>query len=263
MKFLFSFAPTFSTRLINSLLTRFTLCLFTLSLIGCAFHEPVPNPITVTAPEAPSQDEGLRKEIDRLEKIIAEKDKIINNQNIRQENQAQTLQKVNKEATRTQIKLHRLATKPSTASAIAETEVILENLKQVQIPAADKILQVQAHHLVETASVLFTQDQFASAMNYIAQAKHLIDLITHPGNKKTSDENNHFFEFNTPIQLHTRTNVNLRTSPSADAKVISALKKDTAVSANASLGSWLRVHLDQKQGWLFSAGLEARENNDP
>ncbi|MBY0474181.1 MAG: SH3 domain-containing protein [Nitrosomonas sp.] len=250
-------------KFLGSLLTQVILCLLTLNLTGCASQEPIPIPDIKPAPVVISQDESLKKEIDRLEKIIVEKDQIIKNQQIKQDNQAQTLQEVNKEVTRTQVKLHRLATKPSTASAIAETEVILERLKQTQIPATDQILEVQAQHLVETASVLFTQDQFSAAMNYVAQAKQLIDLITHPNRKKTTDENNSFFEFNTPIQLHTKTNVNMRTSPSANAKIISMLKKDTKVSANASLGSWLRVQFDQDQGWVSNTGLEVRKNNAP
>ncbi|SEF74977.1 SH3 domain-containing protein [Nitrosomonas ureae] len=263
MRFLFSFISFFSIKFSRSLLTQVTLCLFTLNLIGCASQEPIPIPVIKPAPVAAPQDESLKKEIDRLEKIIAEKDKVIRDQKIKQNNQAQTLQEVNKEAARTQVKLHRLATKSSTASAIAETEVSLERLKQAKIPAADQILQVQAHHLVETASILFTQDQFAAAMNYVAQAKQLIDLITHPNRKKISDDDNSFFEFNTPIQLHTKTNVNIRTAPNASAKIISMLKKDTKVSVNASLGSWLRVQSGRDQGWVFSIGLEVRGNNTP
>lgn len=263
INFLSSLASSFPTKFFGSLSTQVILSLLTLNLTGCVSQEPVPTPVIKPAPIATSQDESLKKEIDRLKKIIAEKDQIIKNQQIKQDNQAQTLQEVNKEAVRTQVKLHRLATKPSTASALAETEVILERLKQTPIPAADQIMQVQAQHLVETASVLFTQNQFAAAMNYVAQAKQLIDLITHPNHRKASDENNSFFEFNTPIQLHTKTNVNMRTSPSANAKIISMLKKDTKVSANASLGSWLRVQFNQNQGWVFSTGLEVRENNTP
>lgn len=263
MNYLFPFISSFPIKFLGSLLTQVTLCLLALNLIGCASQESVPTPVIEALPVATVEDESLKKEIDRLEKIIAEKDKIIRDQQVKQNTQAQTLQEVNKEAVRTQVKLHRLATKSSTASAIAETEVSLERLKQAQIPAADQILRVQAHHLVETASVLFTQDQFAAAMNYIAQAKQLIDLITHPNRKKTVDDNNSFFEFNTPIQLHTKTNVNIRTAPNASAKIITLLKKDTKVSANASLGSWLRVQHDQNQGWVFNTGLEARGNNTP
>lgn len=229
-------------------------------LSSCETPESIPAPIVEPVPVIASQDEKLRKEIAHLRKLLAEKDELIKNQQIRQQNQARALQEVNKEATRAQVKLHRLATKPSTASAIAETEVALEHLKQVNIPATDQILLAQAQQLTETASVLFSQDQYASAMNYVAQAKYMIELITNPNRKKDSNGNNMLLEFNTPIKLHTKANVNLRNAPNTQSRIISTLKKDTAVTANASQGAWLRVQIDQKQGWILNTGLEAKKN---
>lgn len=230
---------------------------------GCASQEQVPAPVIETAPVTSSQEENLRKEIARLEKLLAEKDELIKNQQIRQKNQALALKEVNKEATRTQVKLHRLATKPGTASAIAETEVALANLKQTKVSPADQVLQIQAKHLIDAASVLFAKDQYASAMNYITQAKQLISLITTPNHKKTIDENSALLEFHTPIKLHTKANVNLRKMPSAHAQLLTTLKKNTAVIANASQGSWLRVQVNEKQGWVLNTGLEVGKNHNP
>lgn len=234
-----------------------------LSFAGCASQEQLPPPVFEAAPVTSSQEENLRKEIARLEKLLAEKDELIKNQQIRQKNQAQVLREVNKEATRAQVKLHRLATKPGTASAIAETEVALANLKQTKVSPADQVLQIQAKHLVDTASVLFAKDQYASAMNYITQAKQLISLITTPNHKKTADENSSLLEFHTPIKLHTKANINLRKLPSAKAQLVTTLKKNTVVIVNASQGSWLRVQVDQKQGWVLNTGLEAGKNHHP
>lgn len=234
-----------------------------LVVAGCAAQEQIPAPVIETAPVTSSQEEELRKENARLKKLLAEKDEIIKNQQISQKNQALALKEVNKEATRTQVKLHRLATKPGTASAIAETEVALANLKQTKISPADQVLQIQAKHLVDTASMLFAKDQYASAMNYITQAKQLISLINAPNHKKTIAENSSLLEFHTPIKLHTKANINLRKMPSAKAQLLATLKKNTVVIANASQGSWLRVQADQKQGWVLNTGLEAGKNHQP
>ena len=129
---------------------------------GCATPEQNPAPVIETAPVTSSREEELRKENAQLKKLLAEKDEIIKNQQISQKNQALALKEVNKEATRAQVKLHRLATKPGTASAIAETEVALAHLKQTKVSPADQVLQIQAKHLVETASVLYAKDQYAS-----------------------------------------------------------------------------------------------------
>ncbi|MBS0485280.1 MAG: SH3 domain-containing protein [Proteobacteria bacterium] len=230
---------------------------------GCATPEQNPAPVIETAPVTSSREEELRKENAQLKKLLAEKDEIIKNQQISQKNQALALKEVNKEATRAQVKLHRLATKPGTASAIAETEVALAHLKQTKVSPADQVLQIQAKHLVETASVLYAKDQYASAMNYVAQAKQLINLITTPNHKKTVNDNSALLEFHTPIKLHTKANVNLRKMPSAHAQLLTTLKKNTQVTANASQGSWLRVQVDEKQGWILSSGLEAAKNHTP
>ncbi|QOJ23758.1 MAG: SH3 domain-containing protein [Gammaproteobacteria bacterium] len=244
------------------LLHRLILITIALILAGCAAQEQVPAPVIETMPIQSSQEENLRKEIAHLKKLLAEKDELIKNQQIRQQNQALALKEVNKEATRTQVKLHRLATKPGTASAIAETEVALANLKQTKVPAADQVLQIQAKHLVEAASMLYAKDQYASAMNYIAQAKQLISLITTPNHKRTVNDNSALLEFHTPIKLYTKTNVNLRKMPGAQAQLLVTLKKNTPVMANASQGSWLRVQVDEKQGWVLNTGLEAGKNHN-
>lgn len=246
-----------------SLLHRQILITLALILAGCAAQEQIPAPVIETMPVQSPREENLRREIARLEKLLAEKDELIKNQQIRQQNQALALKEVNKEATRTQVKLHRLATKPGTASAIAETEVALAHLKQTKISPADQVLQIQAKHLVETASLHYAKDQYASAMNYIAQAKQLISLITTPSHKKTASNNNVLLEFHTPIKLYTKTNTNLRKMPSTHAQLLITLKKNTQVIANASQGSWLRVQVDEKQGWILNTNLEVSKNHNP
>ncbi len=247
------------------LLNQLTFGLLALHLVGCASQEPILDQIIEPIPVAVSQDESLKNErIARLEKSNAEKDELIKKQQIRQQSQALALQEVNKENTRVQVKLHRLATKPSTASAIAEIEVALENLKQVKISTADQVLQIQAQHLVETASAFYSKEQYAQAMNHTAQAKHLISLITGSNHKKTFIENNNsLLEFHTPIKLRTKSNVNLRKEPTTRAPILATLKKDAALTANAGLGPWLRVQTDRNQGWVLSTLLEIEKNHNP
>lgn len=237
--------------------------LLALHLVGCVLQEPTPIQIIEPIPVTVTQDDGLKYKIARLEKVIAEKDELIKNQQIRQQNQAQALREVNKEATRTQVKLHRLATKPSTASAIAEIEVALEHLKSVKISAADQVFQIQAQHQVETASVFYAKDQYAQAMNHVAQAKHLIGLVTNSNGKRKSIENNSLLEIHPPIKLRAKTNVNLRKEPNTRAPILVTLKKDAILIANASLGSWLRVQIEGNQGWALSTSLEIENNHNP
>ena len=262
-KFLLQAMSSYPLKIPGLLLNKLSFSLLALHLAGCASQEPTPIQIIEPIPVTVSQDEGLKNKIAHLEKVIAEKDELIKSQQMRQQSQAQALREVNKEATRTQVKLHRLATKPSTASAIAEIEVALENLKQVKISAADQILQMQAQHLVETASVFYSKEQYAEAMNHVAKAKHLIGLITGSNQKKTSGENNSLLEFHTPIKLLTKVNINLRKEPNTRAPILDTLKKDATLIANASLGTWLRVQTAGSQGWVLSTALEIEKNIKP
>lgn len=245
----------------NLLLYQLAFILLALNLTGCVSKEPMVISVIEPAPVPTEQYEDLKNEITRLEKLVAEKDALIKNQNIRQQNQAHALREVNKEATRAQVKLHRLATKPSTASAIAELEVALENLKQVKISSSDQILQIQAQRLLETASSFYAKDHYASAMNQVAQANHLLSLIVVDQNrKKASNISSILIEFHTPVKLLTKTSVKLRKEPNPNAQILGVLKKDTALVANANQGSWLRVQVNEKQGWVLSTLLEVEEN---
>lgn len=234
--------------------------LLILNLSGCASKEPVVISVIEPVPVPTPQDEDLKNEIARLEKLVAEKDELIKSQNILQKSQAHVLREVNKEATRAQVKLHRLATKPSTASAIAEVEAALEHLKQTKISSFDQILRIQAQRLLETATLFYSKDQYAAAMNHVAQANNFIGLILDQNRKKVSHIDHSLLEFHIPVKLRTKKNVNLRKEPNAYAQVLGTLKKDTVLSSDANQGPWLRVQMDKDQGWVLSTMLEIEEN---
>ncbi|WP_110339309.1 SH3 domain-containing protein [Nitrosomonas sp. Nm84] len=238
--------------------------LFVVTLFGCVFpKEPQVLPVVEPISAPVSHGEELRNEIARLEKIIAEKDELIKNQKIRQQSQAHVLRETNKEATRAQVKLHRLATKPGTASAIAEVEASLEHLKQAKISSFDQILQTQAQRLLETATLFYSKDQYAAAMNHVAQANNFISLILDQSRKKVSHIDHFLLEFHIPVRLRTNKNVSLRKEPNAHAQVLSTLKKDTVLVANANQGPWLRVQSDKLQGWVLHTAVEREESRNP
>ena len=263
-KLLIKAISIYSFKISSLIVYQLAFILFILNLTGCASKEPKVISVIEPVPVSASQHEDLKNEIARLEKLIAEKDALIKNQNIRQQSQAHVLREVNKEATRAQVKLHRLATKPSTASAIAEIEAALEHLKQVKISSFDQILQIQAQRLLETATLFYSKDQYAAAMNHVAQANHFISLIADQNRKKVSHIDHSLLEFHIPVRLRTKKNVNLRKEPNAYAQVLGILKKNTVLSANANQGPWLRIQTDKNQGWILSTMLEIEESrNNP
>lgn len=245
----------------NAAVYQLLVIFLALTLPGCASKEPVVISAAEPVPAPTPQYEELKNEIARLEKIIAEKDGLIKNQQIRQQSQAHVLRETNKEATRAQVKLHRLATKTSSASAIAEVEAALEHLKQVKISSFDQILQMQAQQLLETASLFFSKDKYAAAMNHVTQANNFISFILDQNRKRVTHVDHFLLEFHVPVRLRTVKNAFLRKEPNQHAQVLSTLKKDTILTANANQGPWLRIQTDKHQGWVLYTMLEREESH--
>ncbi|MCC7091925.1 MAG: SH3 domain-containing protein [Nitrosomonas sp.] len=255
-----SFSSCRSDRLTHS---SFLFLLPILILAGCAPQKPILIPVVESVPAPEPQYEELKNEIARLEKIIAEKEEVIKNQQLRQQSQAHVLRETNKEAARAQVKLHRLATKPSTASAIAEVEASLEHLKQTRLSSFDQILQMQAQRLLDTATLFYSKEQYAAAMSHVAQANSFIGLIQDEKRKKITHVDPLLLEFHVPVKLRTTKNVNLRKEPNSHARVLSTLKKDTHLIANANQGPWVRIQIDKTQGWVLYTMLERDESRTP
>src|SRR5690242_16013208 len=93
-----------------------------------------------------------QQEIERLQKLLGEKDALIRNQQVRQQDQAKTLQQTSNQAAHAQIKLRRLATRPAAASTIAEAEISMEGLKSSPLSDTERMLQAQAQRLLAAAT---------------------------------------------------------------------------------------------------------------
>ncbi|HQU97730.1 MAG TPA: SH3 domain-containing protein [Nitrosomonas sp.] len=233
-------------------------CIVMVIIPGCAFQEKVLIPADHPQLPVPTENEQhLKREVARLEKLVAQKDQLIKNQKVRQIDQANVIRETNKEATRTQVKSHRLATKPGTASAIAELEASLQQLKQERNAPFDRILRMQAQHLFETATLLYSKDQYADAMGYVGQANNFVkSLQSNPASKKTSQSDHLQLDFHVPMRIRLNKIVKLYKASDSQSQVISSLKKDTVLTTVASQGTWLKVSIEKKQGWIQNTDFQ-------
>lgn len=233
---------------------RMTVILITLiATTGCASlgsSEPEPAPITQEA------FQQLQQKIEHLEKIVQEKNAIILKQQKHQQQQVQAQQDTSHEAARTRLKLHRLATKPSAASTIAEVEVAINRLAQDPASATNQSLQTQAQYLIDEATRLYTLDEYASSMNYAAQAYEIISMAADK-NRSTSTSKHRIVTFQVPVMLQTKTGVNLRKESRKNSARLFTFEKGAALTANAYQGNWLRIQTDDNtQGWVLSTLVE-------
>lgn len=198
-------------------------------------------------------------EIERLQKLLAEKETQLRSQQVRQQNQAKVLQETSSQATRAQVKLRRLATQSSAASTIAEVEVAMKRLQSFQSTVSERALQAQAQQLLDAATATYAKGDYAAAMDHAAQSRGLIDMVINNRTRKVSDPRQAMVPFQVPIPLRVRNDSNLRRGPRDSAAVMGVLKKDSALTAQAYQGDWLRVQTDDgRSGWLLNTLVEVR-----
>ncbi|MCC6921946.1 MAG: SH3 domain-containing protein [Nitrosomonas sp.] len=192
--------------------------------------------------------EVQQQNIKELESQLARKNSEINQKNIREKEQDQVIEATSHEIARTQIKLHRLATKSSSASLIAEAEVAMDVLNRQSEGQSDGQLKTQAQQLLNAAGLYFSQDDYAAATHYASQSIEFINMIAASSREMV---NRPTVVFNLPIRLQTTADVNLRQTPGTQAIIRTLLKKGTLLTATAYQGGWLRIQTDSGlQGWV-------------
>lgn len=236
-------------------------------LSGCITMEETPVSETVQVEEQiplhvhQQQLENLQKKIEQLEQQLAERDTLIKQNSIREQDQAQLIQATSKEIARTQVKLHHLATKPSSASLISEAEVAMAYIEQQSTSPADEELQSQAQRLLEMAVANYKREDYATATYYASQALEFANMIS---DGERDQPNRTTIRFNTPIMLQTITDANLRREPGKHTMIIDVLQQGTVLTANAYQGNWLMVQTDKNtQGWVFNTLVEIMEIDKP
>jgi hypothetical protein len=204
-----------------------------------------------------AEREAQQQEIQRLQKLLAEKEAYIRSQEVRQQDQQKTLQETSNRAAHAQVRLRRLATRPAAASTIAEVEMGMENLKS-SMAGSELILQTQAQRLLDAAVAAYEEENYAGAMDYASQAREFINMMRNNRARKVS-EPHHTVLFQVPVPLRASVNSKLREKPGLKAPILGVLKKESAMTAEAYRGEWLQIlTADGRSGWIFSTLVEAQ-----
>jgi uncharacterized protein YgiM (DUF1202 family) len=205
-----------------------------------------------------AEREAQQNEIERLQKLLVEKEAQIRTQQARQQDQAKTLQETSSQAAHAQVKLRRLATRPAAASTIAEVEIALENLKSGPLTATEQTLSMQAKRLLDVAAAFYSEDNYGAAMDQAAQAGEFIDMVKNNRLRKASDPHQVTVSLHIPIPMRAIANANLRHKPGPTGMVASILQKDSVVTSEAYRGDWLLVQTaDGRSGWVLNTLVEA------
>jgi hypothetical protein len=206
-----------------------------------------------------AEKQAQQQEIERLQKLLAEKEAYIRNQELRQMDQARTLQETSNQVAHAQVKLRRLATRPAAASTLAEVEIVMENLKLSPLAGPELVLQAQAQRLLDAAAASYGEESYGVAMDYATQAKEFINMVRNNRARRIPASHQSTVSFQVPISVRAIVNSNLRENPRLDAPVLGILKKDATMTVEGYRGEWFQILTsDGRSGWIFNTLVEAK-----
>ena len=158
------------------------------------------------------------------------------------------------EVVRAMARLRTLATRAEAASAIAEAEVTLQQLKsRAGTQAPPEVAQTEA--TLRSASQAFDAENFGGAVYLATQAKRIATTgrgrLADVGGTATRAAER---PFALPVPLTTTSTANLRTSPSGSSSVVSTVPAGTALTAYSYEQDWLKVATaDGTSAWVHQS----------
>lgn len=158
------------------------------------------------------------------------------------------------EVVRAMARLRTLATRAEAASAIAEAEVTLQQLRgRAGQQGAPEVAQAEA--ALRAGSLAFDGENFGGAVYLATQAKRTATagrgrLAEGAGTSARPGER----ALAVPVPLTTTARANLRSAPNASAAVVTTAPVGTAFTAYAYEQDWLRVTLaDGRSAWVHQS----------
>jgi hypothetical protein len=234
---------------------RTLLLLLAAGTIGCAkpqAQSASPAPATPPAPAVvetvtvTARDPEMERELGRTKVQLLER-------NARIADMERRLGETTTELVRAMARLRTLATRAEAASAIAEAEVTLQQLRGRAGGQAPPEL-AQAESALRQASTAFDAENFGGAVYLATQAKRLGSAgrgrLAEAGGSARPNER----PFAVPVPLTTTAPANLRESPAASATVVTRIAAGTALTAYSYEQEWLKVATaDGVSAWVHQS----------
>ncbi|MBW8773345.1 MAG: SH3 domain-containing protein [Gemmatimonadetes bacterium] len=222
-------------------------------LIGCAGHPqpaaPTPDSAGLRAPAetVTVRDPDTERELGRVKVQLIER-------NARLADMDRRLDEATTEVVRAMARLRTLATRAEAASAIAEAEVTLQQLRGRAGQQAPPEV-AQADQALRSASAAFDAENYGGAVYLATQAKRSATAgrgrLADVGGVATRP-NEHAFAL--PVPLTTTSRANLRDTPAGGGAVVVTVPAGTGLTAYSYEQDWLKVTTaDGKSGWVHQS----------
>ena len=242
---------------------RIAFLLLAAASIGCAGKSAqaparAPAPVVRAAPETVVvRDPETAAELGRVKVQLLERTARIADLE-RRLNESTT------EVVRAMARLRTLATRAEAASAIAEAEVTLQQLRgRAGAQAPPEVAQTEG--ILRTASQAFDAENFGGAVYLATQAKRIATtgrgrLADVGGTAARAAER----PFALPVPLTTTSTANLRTAPSGGSSVVSTVPAGTTLTAYSYEQDWLKVATtDGTSAWVHQSVVRSATGGVP
>ena len=240
---------------------RVTLVVLAAALAACGSHQPppaapapAPAPVAVAPPPMPVapetvtvRDPALEREASRLRMSLLERSAQLAETERR-------LGEATTEVVRQMARLRSMATRAEAASAIAEAEVTLQQLRGragQQLPPEAR----QAEEALRAGSRAFDTENYGGAVYLATQAKRAATAgrgrLAESGAAARAGER----ALAVPVPLTTTARANLRASPGGAGDVVATVPAGTSLTAYAYAQDWIRVTMVDGRGAWVQQGL--------
>ncbi len=203
-----------------------------------------PETVTVRDPEAERENVRLRMELlERSAQLV---------------DTERRLGEATNEVVRAMARLRTLATRAEAASAIAEAEVTLQQLRgRAGQQGAPEVRATEAS--LRDASEEFEKENFGGAVYLATQAKRIATagrgrLAEVSGSTAGAGLRPGERAFAVPVPITTTSRANLRSGPATSGEILTTVNAGTALTAYAYLNEWIRVTMaDGRIAWLHQS----------
>ncbi len=224
---------------------------------------PAPDPVVpppAASPSAPEtvtvRDPALERESARLRMSLLERSAQLAESNRR-------LEEATTEVVRQMARMRSLATRAEAASAIAEAEVTLQQLRGRAGPQTAPEVR-QSEGALRAASAAFDAENYGGAVYLATQAKRAATAgrgrLAETGAAARPGER----AFAVPVPLTTAARANLRATPGGGAEVVATVPAGTALTAYAYAQDWIRVTMaDGRTAWVHHSVVRGSAPGGP
>jgi len=200
-------------------------------------------------------DPQTEQQLAQLQLQLLEKDAQI------QRLQAQ-LDDATREVVRSMARMQTVASRAEAASAMAEAEVALEQLRTA-VGGRDTPEIEQVEHLLEQSTAAFNEQNYGGSLYLANRAKGFAGArrgrMLGGGQESLLPGEVVFSE---SLQLRTVSRSNVRSGPGLEFNVVVTLDNGVPVVGHSYLGRWVRISMeDGRNGWIFQSLVESRSDS--